>query len=141
MKIYLILILLVVTSACVSNKPLNLRESLTTEITANGSKVFQFSVYKTITNNSSKSKGDDGRAQQSVRSSKRGEKGSSEALTQYFDNQLKKLPIIALFCRKSYFVLDRLNAEDEITIRAECHDSATSEDYVRFKSSTQPTKL
>lgn len=136
-------------SACASNNKLNLRESLNTEIRADGSKVFSFSVFMITNKNNHQKNGvrqderNNSRNEQlkpQSRSSARDRNASSTALTEYFDNRLKNLPIIRLFCRKDYFVLDRLNANDEITMRAECNDTATTDDYVRFKSSSLPLK-
>lgn len=150
MKTSLILFMVIFISGCASQKNHNLRESLNTEIKAGGSKVFNFSVVMINNKNKHQKNGmrqeerDDSRSGQrkpQSRSSAQDRNSSSAELTEYFDNRLKNLPIITLFCRKGYFVLDRLNANDEITIRAECHDTATTDDYVRFKSSALPAKI
>lgn len=146
-------------SACASTKKPNLRESLHTEIKSDGSKVFEFSVF--VINekrNDQKAGNKKGERQGKVKGKGRGERESrggrqersgensndkmpsNKALSNYFEERLVNLPIITLFCRKDYFVLDRLNANDEITLRAECHDTATEDDYIRFKSSALPAE-
>mgnify|MGYP000185698363 CR=1 FL=1 len=149
MKNLLTLFIIVLISACASTKKPNLRESLHTEIKTDGSKVFEFSVFVINEKNAhqkgerkgkGKGSGRGSSEQREARSERakspsRQSNSSNKELTNYFEMRLANLPIITLFCRKSYFVLDRLNANDEITLRAECHDTATADDYLRFKSS------
>ncbi|GHE93384.1 hypothetical protein GCM10011501_23460 [Thalassotalea profundi] len=142
-------------SACTSTKKPNLRESLHTEIKSDGSKVFEFSVFvineKRNDQKAGNKKGErqgKGRGEREARGGRQERSDgtsndkmpSNKALNNYFEERLSNLPIISLFCRKSYFVLDRLNGNDEITLRAECHDTATTDDYVRFKSSALPAE-
>ncbi|XQW84606.1 hypothetical protein ACOYR1_15925 [Thalassotalea piscium] len=146
MKTLIILFTFVFLSGCASQKKLNLREELNTEIKADGSKIFEFSVFLLHEKQSRPGKKD--RKDKNNDPQRRGEKprgaqrdnSNSDELSEYFDKRLSNLPIISLFCREQYFVLDRLNAKDEITVRAECHDSASEDDYVRFKSAKLPTK-
>lgn len=144
MKALLTLCLLTFIYSCTSSKKPNVQESLFTEIKADGSKVFEFSVFKATSYKAAKSNRTykNKRQAQQKTSAGRGRthhRNERDELADYFEQRLNNLPIITLFCREHYFVLDKVNTKDEVILIAECNDSASNDDYLRFKSAVPST--
>jgi len=134
----------------------NYQEFLETKILADGSKVFNFSLAmqnkkpsnqnEQVAKNDQKKKdkprgrGDkpaenkDGKQAKNNKPSSTKNKKSErkQALEEYFQQRVANLKILKMFCRQGYLVLEEYIDVNEISLKAECKESASIDDYSKF---------
>jgi hypothetical protein len=134
------------------------QEFLETKILPDGSKIFNFSLVMPKRNKtgegyqeneasiSDTQKRDGDGQRKGGKGNKQGQKKSGDgprsseskrglkidALQTHFQERLDKLKILKMFCREGYFILDEFVDVKQISIKAECKDGASSDDYTKF---------
>lgn len=137
-----------------NKKPISYQEFLETKILPDGSKVFSFSLLMQRRDNNTKENQSvkDRPATQAKRDGKRkGGRGkaeqnpvekpviapnknalNNEVLQEYFQERIESLTILKMFCRQGYFILEEFTDVNKISVKAECKESASIDDYDKF---------
>ena len=132
---------LLVLSACASQPQRALKDTFITEIRADGSKMFAFtlSAKKAIEEKRTGQK----RGQEGKRGNKgqmkpgRGEQGSQagnrkDPLESRFQHQLAQTLADNGYCTSGYIELARYSSRGTMSMRGECNESASAKDKMRF---------
>lgn len=132
-------------------KSLIYQEQLETKILPDGSKVFNFSLAmkprmhsenneqaiagKPMKKGKRGGKGERKGSQKQQRSNQEPNKKNTkraEALAERFETRLDNLKILKMFCRQGYFILEEYVESNKMSVKAECKEGASEDDYNKF---------
>ncbi|WP_049721751.1 hypothetical protein [Gilvimarinus polysaccharolyticus] len=146
MKPYLMLLLPALLTACSSapERNVNTVEHFSTEITANGSKLFVYEVgFIRAEGQSSKGKRGGGRSprgegRKGGGKSPEGNRDRSNKVQEQATEMLEAKLAATGYCREGYMTLKEQPEKNRVTIHGECTETATDEDLSMFANPVKP---